>query len=293
MNAQTENEFLLERLSCVLNRHADAITGEMVKTLASECSVPEDEAYALLLAGLCGLDVAENADDRALYRRVFPLMLQRLEPMAYRDDPYYRAIRVPQLREDAWEFRTERYQPYELFVRDDLRVCPDGRVLPQLGYFTETFEYPAVLENGREWMLVTPNEINTMRHAVQLAQGRVLAYGLGLGYFALMALRKPEVSAVTVVERDPAVFRLFREHLLSQFPNREKLTLIEADAFEFARRRMTEGRFDVVFTDLWHDPSDGIALYRRMKALEFLSPGSCFCYWIEPTLKAYMCSIDS
>ena len=285
---EMENQWLMERLSAFLGNHADAITGDMVRELSDGAGVDGDEAYALLLAAMLGLDTAANPANYAMYRRYFPKMLKRLDAGEYRADPYYRAVKLPQIKLGAWELRQERYRPYEAFVRDDLTSLPDGRVLPQIGYFAEEFSFPALLENGREWMLITPNEINTMRPAIQAARGRALSYGLGLGYFAFMAARKPEVQSVTVVERDARVISLFEKYVLPTMADLDKLVIVKGDAFEYAERCMGTGRFDTVFTDLWHDPSDGVALYRRMRACERFSPQSEYSYWIEPTLKRYL-----
>ena len=51
---------------------------------------------------------------------------------------------------------------------------------------------------------------------------------------------------------------------------------------------MAAGDYDVVFTDLWHDPSDGCELYLKMKTYEHLLPKARFLYWIEDTLKLYL-----
>ena len=60
--------------------------------------------------------------------------------------------------------------------------------------------------------------------------------------------------------------------------------VIQADAFDFAPKHLPA--YDVVFTDLWHDVSDGLPLYQRMKALEV--PGVKSLYWIEQTLRCYL-----
>ena len=165
-------------------------------------------------------------------------------------------------------------------------VDGEGRVLPQLGWFDRSFEFPAIREDGRVWMTVTPNEINTILPAVHESRGKVLTYGLGLGYYAFHCLLKDEVESVTVVERNPAVIDMFRKHLLPFFPRREALHIVQADAFDYAANVMSGEGFDTVFTDLWHDVADGLPLYHRMKALEV--PGPRYLYWIEKTLKCYM-----
>lgn len=52
-------------------------------------------------------------------------------------------------------------------------------------------------------MTVTPNEINTIRPSVEQSRGKVLAYGLGLGYYAFHAAQRADVTSVTVVEKSP------------------------------------------------------------------------------------------
>ena len=178
-----------------------------------------------------------------------------------------------------------KYQPYELFVRDELLMMPDGREIPRLGYFDRETAYPAVLEDGREWMTVTPNEIATMEEAVRRANGHVVAMGLGLGYFAFRASEKPEVARVTVVEHDPDVIALFQEELLPQFPNGEKITVVQDDAFTFAEKRLPDFGADFVFVDLWHDTADGAEMYLRIKKFERRT-GAPFAYWIEPSIVA-------
>jgi hypothetical protein len=282
-----QSRWLLGQLSVYLNDCPRAITAQMVGEMTAACGITEKEAFALLLAALLGLDL-QRPRDRALYHRFFPAMLRQLDAAQIAQDPYYRNVRVPARREGRWRLYQESYAPYEAFVCDDLRSMADGGVTAQIGFFDRPFSYPAVSENGRLWMSVTPNEIATMQRAISAAQGRVLTYGLGLGYFAYHAARKPSVASVTVVERDRDVIRLFEKYLLAQFPCREKVRIVCDDAFAFARTQMCAGHYDVVFTDLWHDPSDGVALYRAFKPLEAYSPSSRFLYWIEDTLQYYL-----
>ena len=114
----------------------------------------------------------------------------------------------------------------------------------------------------------------------------MLAFGLGLGYFAFMAAQKEQVESVTVIERERAIIELFRETLLPQFPHGEKIRVVQADAFEYARA-LPEGAFDFAFTDLWHDVSDGLPMQRAMRALLERVPGLDAAYWIEDTMRWY------
>ena len=50
------------------------------------------------------------------------------------------------------------------------------------------------------------------------------------------------------------------------------------------QKELPRGKFDYVFADLWHDASDGLEMYRKLKKYEILSPHTEFDYWIEPSL---------
>ena len=82
------------------------------------------------------------------------------------------------------------------------------------------------------------------------------------------------------------MIELFKEEILPQFPCRDKLRIVCDDAYRFAQ---TDARgYDYIFADIWHDPSDGLAAYKRLKSCETNAPGADFAYWIEPTLRAYL-----
>lgn len=279
-----DNERLLTLISEYLTFTPSAIAPEDVHALTSQGLSP-DEAYLALLAARCGLDAAKPEDAR-LYRGCFPKMIRRHDPAAYEADAYFQAVKPAIGATAGVDLVYERIEPMELFVADDFIRDEAGRILPQLGWFDRSFDFPAIREDGLVWMTVTPNEINTIQPAVRESHGKVLTYGLGLGYYAFHCLLKEDVTSVTVVEKNPAVIEIFTKHLLPFFPRREALTIIEADAFDYAASVMPGEGYDTVFTDLWHDVADGILLYQRMKSLE--APGPRYLYWIEKTLKFYM-----
>lgn len=280
-----DNERLLTLISEYLTFTPCAISHEDVTSLAADCAIPLNEAYLALLAARCGLNTSLPEDAR-LYRGYFPQMVRRHDPAAYEADAYFQAVKPIMGANAGIDLVYERIEPMELFVADDFRVDGEGRVLPQLGWFDRAFEFPAIREEGRVWMTVTPNEINTIQPAVRESRGKVLTYGLGLGYYAFHCLLKEDVESVTVVERNPAVINVFQKHLLPFFPRQDALHIVQADAFDYAANVMPGEGFDTVFTDLWHDVADGLPLYQQMKALEV--PGPRYLYWIEQTLKCYI-----
>ena len=59
------------------------------------------------------------------------------------------------------------------------------------------------------------------------------------------------------------------------------------DAFDFAKNEMKKSHFDTAFVDLWHDVSDGLDLYLKMKKHEEYSTAK-FRYWIEKSILSHM-----
>ena len=282
------NTLLLRHLSVFLNFEPDYIKKDQVDTLMRECGLSCTEAYLYLLASAMYFNVGEVADDRELFVHYFDKMVCEADINEYLADPYMKNIKIPEIEYARWHLTHKSYQPYEAFVYDDLKVLPNGQCLPQIAFFKEEYKYPCVMQNSREWMLITPNEINTMKEPIKNARGDVLTYGLGLGYYAYMTSENSDVSSVTVVEKDAEVIRMFSDNILPQFPFRDKIKIIEADAIEYAKNTAHKVGYDCVFSDIWHDASDGVSLYRLLKECEKNMPCAKYDYWIEKTLKYYM-----
>ncbi|MBQ8697327.1 MAG: hypothetical protein IJ519_06370 [Clostridia bacterium] len=281
---KANNERLLSLFSLHLNLFERAVDMADVRDIAESCHIPSEHAYAQLLAATWGLD--STGEDRDFFRGWLLPSISCLDKADFEADEYYRTVRLTGGRSGDWELGYESYAAGEAFVCGDLRGYPNGKVLPQIGFFAEEFTFPTVKQSGREWMSVIPNEIVTMKKGINEASGRVLTFGLGLGYYAFHVSRKDEVISVTVVERDESVISLFREHILPFFPDRDKITLIRADAFDYAALHLPG--YDYIYTDIWHDPSDGAELYLRMKEYEHLAPEARFGYWCEDTIKYYL-----
>ena len=282
------NNILFKKLSVFINHEADFIRPEFIESLCRDCDISKEEAYCFTLAASIDLDTEKNPRDAEIFEEYFPDMVHLLKNKDYENNPYLKNIKIPTKKLGKWELCYKTYVPYQAFVFDDPKITRDGKIIPQIGFFEKEFSYPAVLESGTEWMLITPNEINTMRAPISGAHGKVLTYGLGLGYFAYMVSEKESVSSVTIVERDKNAISLFRDIILPQMPRKDKINIICNDAFYFAETRLADSDFDFVFADIWHDPSDGVPAYKRLKETEKYLPSADFSYWIEKTLKCYI-----
>jgi len=285
---QNCNKLIFDRLALLLNNRPDFINAEMVNELVNNYGLTVQNAFSMLLCAVLGFDT-ENSFDRALWESYSPHMIHYLDENDFTNDPYYSAVSLAKGKKiGEWELREDVLSPFTAFVCNDPLRLPDGRIVPQIGFFDKEFRFLSVLQKDREWMTMMPNELITQRIPIKKAKGKIATYGLGLGYFAFMCARKEEVESVTIVEMDEKVIELFKELLLPQFENPEKINIVCADAFEFAEKQAPQMKFDYIFADIWHDPSDGVPAYKRFKALEHLCPETKFDYWIEDTMKLYM-----
>ena len=282
------NSEVLARISAFMNFNADFITPEIIDELVNECGVDKKYAFSVVLAAACYMNIDEDEEDREMFENYFPEMIHYIKKEDYDTDPYYKNIKVTPAKEGNWDFHTAVIKPYELIPLDDLKELDDGRIIPQVAFFDTEFPYPVILENGVEWMLVTPNEVETMREDIKKARGKVSTYGLGLGYFVYMTSIMDEVESVTVVERDESVIDIFERFILPQFEHKDKVRIVHADAFEYAEKVAPAESFDYIYIDIWHDPSDGVDMYLRFKDLEHLCPETEFAYWIEKTMRHYI-----
>ena len=276
-----ERNFKITNLfSSLLTLYPEIITAEMVETLTEDGRISKEEAIVALLGEIFGLDF-DNPDHRPLIRDYLTPSVRLLDAKKYENDPYYKNIPLKDIKDGNWEIRMEEYPPYKAVICHDMIINDDLSEIPPLGFFTEKFSFPAILEDGNEWMTLTPVDLDTCEEAIAEAKGRVVTFGLGLGYYAYMASEKEEVESVTVVELSPKVISLFKEHILPKMPNRHKINIVNMDAFRYAREVMPKENFDLAFVDTWRDASDGAPMYRKIKELEPLSPNTKFLYWIE------------
>lgn len=279
-----QNNEIALKIVDYLNYTPCAITPEIMQDVNPSGLEPE-RIYQALFSGLLGLNPS-NEHDRLLEETYIWKGVHELNPNEFINDPYFQYIQIPSASEKSWHFQLDIYQPYEAFICDDLVIEPDGVEIPQIGFFSQSFRYPAVYEKGQEWMAIKPSEIRSMRKPVNCVSGNVITFGLGLGYYTFMVSQKNEVEHITVVERDPSIIHLFQDYILPQFPHKEKVSIIQSDAFEYMKKQMPKEHFDYAFVDLWHDSSDGLPLYLKARKLAEDIPQTHFLYWVENTLRS-------
>lgn len=129
----------------------------------------------------------------------------------------------------------------------------EAKVLMTPGYWSPLMlvENVAALHRGTEtWMSTIPMEIESQEIGVRLARGHVVIFGLGMGWSAGASALQPEVTAVTVVERDPEVLELHRQlDIFAQLPDeaRAKIRIEQGDAFDWKPSEPV----DLLMPDIW------------------------------------------
>ena len=107
-----------------------------------------------------------------------------------------------------------------------------------------------LVRDGQSWMSTTPMEIESAEIGIRCAEGRVLIFGLGMGWAAAATACLPDVTAVTVVEIDEDVLALHeRLGLFAQLPAkaRAKLMIEPGDACEYRAQTSV----DLLMPDIW------------------------------------------
>ena len=156
------------------------------------------------------------------------------------------------------EYRAGEHGPW--------RVNPGGPLVTDWGYVSgprllemlPSLSRRVISEDGVDqdewevWMSLTPHEIESQELGYRYAFGNVVIMGLGMGWIAANAALNPEVTAVTVVERDPDVISLFQDS--GAFDSlaasaRCKISIARADALEWTPP--INQAVDFLYADIW------------------------------------------
>ncbi|MFA6829334.1 MAG: hypothetical protein WCR67_01310 [Bacilli bacterium] len=266
-----------------------SVTREAVKELVKTQSMSEDDAFftSILLAK----DIApEDSEVLNLKENCYINKVSHLNPKSFAENSFNTDLTILDRKSGSWELKHNFYDPYEGFLFDDVFADPNNYFAERnnLGYFTQKVNYLTVMQNDVVWMSITPYEINTMKKAISNAHGKVITYGLGLGYFAFSVLNKPEVSSVTVIESNDKAIRLFESEILPKIRLKSKIRIIKADAFDYSKNHLKEENYDFSFFDIYHTASDGLPSYVKMKQLEKTNPSTEYEYWIENSILSYL-----
>lgn len=209
-----------------------------------------------------------------------------LDVKEYESNPYNVNIKLDNITDNQYKFELLSYSPYEGFLYKDIELLNNHIEHTSIGYFNQEYKYIALSCNDDIWMLITPHEINTMKDGINNACGKVITFGLGLGYFAYMCSLKENVSSITIIEKDRNIIDLFKKYILPQFEYKNKINIIEIDAISYLKNN--EFDYDYAYVDLWRDVDDGLPLYVLINKLSLKHTNTTFDYWIENSMIAVL-----
>lgn len=243
----------------------------------------EDDAFtetALNFLSEGEKDIFSLLSSRVLYGFV------SLDEELYKTNPYYQNIQFSKQKQRSWQLDSSSYKPYEGFTYRDIKIDIENfKEVNFFGYFKNEFKYPVLRYKNNNWIRITPHEIETMQASIDLVEGEIVVFGLGLGYFPYMASLKEEVTKITIIEKDANVIKLFKKYLLPQFKEKDKITIIKADAFKYVKK-MKKLNYSYAFVDIYQSADDGLLIYLKLKNLEKLVPQTVFLFWLEYSLLA-------
>lgn len=212
--------------------------------------------------------------------------LKKIDSGLILNNPYVKTVSFKEVKDGSYKLSYFKQAAFQPFPYDDIEVDDEYREIQSVGYSTTDVSYPIIAQNNCIWMSLNTNEIITMDPAIKEASGNVLVLGLGLGYFPFMVSLKEDVKSITIIEKDPTIIRLFKKHLLPSFPHKEKIRILEDDAFKYLSNDKLN--YDYLFIDLWHSPEDGLPMYLKCKnILRNKYHGKVF-YWLEKSILAML-----
>lgn len=204
-----------------------------------------------------------------------------LSTQTFLKSPYHQAISFEGIHLSGVTFSTERIEAHRLFNLKSIQVDPNRSLQDYmiLRAMDEPYDAGILALDGDIWMLDAPSEQATIDPIAQKAHGKVLSFGLGIGYFLYMASLNSKVSELVVVEFNPHVIELFKQHILPQFKTSIPITIIEGDAYRYFNEAFLK-EFDAIFVDIYQSSDDGLIAMERLLE-NTLPPFESLDFWIE------------
>lgn len=261
------------------NTYIEVVDENQIKNSKNEI-----ETYLNTFLGFFSIDKSEKENKEIIEKSIRPA-IKKIDTTMFENNPYYQTIKIDSIKEKNYFLGNIKYYPYQSFAYDDALVLDNDyyREISKIGYLDHEFPFIAIMKDNVIWMCITPNEILTMLPSIERSHGKVITFGLGLGYYPFMCSLKEEVESVTIIEYDENIINLFKKHILPLFPNKEKIKIVHADAFKYLKENNINEIFDFAFMDIWHDANDGLPFYIHFKKFEE-SKNCKIEYWIEDSI---------
>lgn len=204
-----------------------------------------------------------------------------ISTQAFQASEYHQRVRLDRIdmagvRYEAMPIAHHRLFNLKAIQPDPERALNDWMVLRALD---APYTASVLWLNDELWMVDAPSEQATIDPVADRAHGQLLSFGLGLGYYVLMADRNPAVLSHTVVEQNANVIELFQRTIQPQLGLTKPLKLIHARAQDVFNAEHLAS-YDHVFVDIHQSAEDGLS--RMVELLEQTNPNyESLDFWIE------------
>ena len=121
-------------------------------------------------------------------------------------------------------------------------------IMSRQNRFIKPGTYTQIVGKGHGIMMSnTPAEIIGHMEFYRAATGRVMIGGLGIGMILEAVLKKPEVTSITVIEKEQEIIDLVSPF----YANEEKVKIICGDVFNPKDYLIPGTKFDRLYFDIW------------------------------------------
>lgn len=194
-------------------------------------------------------------------------IIESIKLIKEQNDPYINNIKVIETQQGKYKLINELFEAYEFEGTISFKFNKKGLIIPDITFtlIDQTYLFLQDIEDPKRWTSVTPSVVIAMEQHIKKAKGDVLTLGLGLGYYAYMVALKDDVKSVTIVEKEQDIIDLFEANILPQFPNKDKIHIVLADAYEYMEN-LEDGRYTCCFCDIFNNQDD-IEPYLRLKTI--------------------------
>lgn len=198
------------------------------------------------------------------------------------DSPYHKQIRLDKISTPHFRFAKEKYAGNYTFNAYAIEKDPRRELndYMKLRVMDKDFEAVTLYQDDELWMLDAPSEAFTNDPFAKKAHGKVITFGLGIGYFVFMACLNPKVKEIVVVEKNKDVIDMFQKEILPQFPSHPPIAILHADAFAYWRKENLAS-FDYIYADIWQS-NEGLFMIEQLLE-QYLPPFDACDFWIEDT----------
>lgn len=207
----------------------------------------------------------------------------KLDYIEYLNNSFIKDIRIENKEFAKYSLKKNYYSPYECFLYSEIKVKDSAfyKEINNLGYFDKQIEYYELLKGDTIISEINPFEINITNNFLADAKGKVLVYGLGLGYFPYMASLKKEVSSIDVYEKDSMIIEIFNTLSI-----KDKIKVFNIDLFKNFEKISND--YDYIYFDFNDISASTLIKYIFAKKYETNFANTKFLYKNEVTLLALL-----